>query len=89
MSIHRLAATTLALLLASPANLYATEVYKWIDNDGVPNFSERPPEGVNYIKLDLRTSAPITLSPSTSPSPTQPSAIESPAKKPDDNKPGS
>ncbi len=53
-----------------PAN--ATDVYRWIDANGVPSYSERPPEGFDYVKLKLNGSG---SKPSTSlppPFPTKP-----------------
>ena len=45
----------LALLLAAPAVL-ATEIYHWVDKDGVPHYSQNPPpsdtSGVNRMKLE-------------------------------------
>ena len=45
--------TVLALLMTLSLEVHAAEIYKWIDKNGVPSFGERPPEGVEYIKLKL------------------------------------
>ncbi len=55
VSYTMLLALCFGLSLAPPTN--ATDIYKWIDNNGVPNFSEHPPEGVSFIKMKLRTGA--------------------------------
>lgn len=44
---------SLLLTLSFPLSASATDVYKWIDDNGVPSYGERPPEGVEYIKVKL------------------------------------
>ena len=43
------------LLLAAPA-VWATEIYHWVDKDGVPHYSQNPPpadtSGVNRMRLE-------------------------------------
>lgn len=43
----------LSLVLWIPLSASATDVYKWTDANGVPTYGERPPEGVDYIKMKI------------------------------------
>ncbi|MEH6473231.1 MAG: DUF4124 domain-containing protein, partial [Halopseudomonas sp.] len=47
----------LFLLLGLALSASATDVYKWIDENGVPSYGERPPEGVEYIKMKTYSSS--------------------------------
>lgn len=51
--------TLLALtfgLLSSVA--MAEQMYRWVDNQGVPQFGQQPPEGVTYQRINVRSSPP-------------------------------
>ena len=64
------------LLLAgwlSAVPVHATDVYHWIDANGVQNYSERPPEGIEYTKLKLGSSPTKKPSSLPPPSPLKPS----------------
>ena len=50
----------LCLTVAFSSATNATEVYKWIDTNGVPSYGERPPEGVAYTKMKLYNSGAKT-----------------------------
>ncbi|MEH6824521.1 MAG: DUF4124 domain-containing protein [Motiliproteus sp.] len=45
--------SSLMLTLCVPLNASATDVYKWIDSNGVPSYGERPPEGVEYVQVKI------------------------------------
>lgn len=55
----------LTLVLWLPLSASATDVYKWIDPDGVPTYGERPPEGIDYIKMKIYGGANNTKAHST------------------------
>lgn len=55
-----LIAMTLTIGLSTP--VMATDVYRWIDENGVPSYGERPPEGVSFVKLKLNGSRSSTTS---------------------------
>jgi len=44
----------LCMILLAPAAL-ATKVYKWVDENGVPHFSEHPPKNVQATQINPRT----------------------------------
>ncbi len=48
------AAGAALVLFAVPAP--AGTVYKWTDENGVPNYSDNPPEGRDYEKIEMETS---------------------------------
>ncbi len=45
--------SSLMLTLCVPLSASATDVYKWIDSNGVPSYGERPPEGVEYVQVKI------------------------------------
>jgi hypothetical protein len=45
------------VLLATPLHAAATEVYRWVDGDGVVQFGQRPPPG-GAERVDIRPPAP-------------------------------
>ncbi len=76
-------AVTLSLLMLAswlPTSASATDVYKWLDENGTPNYSERPPEGVDYIKVKIYGAANTSKSGSYY-------SIPKIAPKPSDDKP--
>jgi hypothetical protein len=36
-----------------PVSASATDVYKWLDENGTPSYGERPPEGVKHEKVKI------------------------------------
>lgn len=53
------------LLMALPVS--ANEIYRWIDDNGVVHYTDRPREGAE--RLTIRTASPTTPAPSSSPAP--------------------
>lgn len=65
--MHKAVAALLVTLALIPFQTSAeTNVYKWIDENGVPTFGERPPEGVPYTKMKFYG---VGRPPSSSPQP--------------------
>jgi len=60
--MKRLLLLTALLTLSTVA--FASSLYRWVDRDGVVNYSERPPEGVNAVPVDQRVTRPVTQTPS-------------------------
>lgn len=56
----------LALALSGPAQ---AATYKWVDKDGTVHYSQQPPAGSNYEKLNIKTPPP-----NYNPSASQPAA---------------
>lgn len=54
--LHALALCTIALYAFSCNVVWAGEYYKWVDENGVSHFSERPPRGATEITEKLKTS---------------------------------
>ena len=69
---------TAIISLGSPQT-HATDVYHWIDDNGVQSFGERPPEGVDYVKLKLNGGS--TKARSSLPPPFPPKQRTKPAPK--------
>ena len=65
-SIHRFGALALGGLLALPAAVCATEVYRWVDADGVVHFSQTaPPQSVDGVSREtLHNDRPSDYDPS-------------------------
>jgi hypothetical protein len=59
-SIYLIVFCLIGMLIGSPA--MATKVYKWVDEDGVVNFSEHPPKNTatTLIKPKTGHSEPVT-----------------------------
>jgi hypothetical protein len=55
----------LALGMGATPALGQEEIYKWVDEDGVTHFSARPPEGVEYQRINTLSNAVSTVSPQT------------------------
>ncbi|MEH6652308.1 MAG: DUF4124 domain-containing protein [Motiliproteus sp.] len=62
----------LALMVGLSTPVMATDVYRWIDENGVPSYGERPPEGVSFVKLKLNGSRSSTTSSLPPPFPVTP-----------------
>ena len=45
--------TLLAIALSSSATIAATDVYKWVDEDGNVHYCDSPPEGVEVERIDI------------------------------------
>lgn len=43
-------------LLSSLAT--AEQMYRWVDDQGVPQFGQQPPEGRSYQRVDIKSSPP-------------------------------
>ena len=62
---------SLLLLLSTP--VWAGQVYKWVDAQGVTHFDAQPPAGQNVTPIETKTqpapaAAPKTSAPATAPS---------------------
>jgi hypothetical protein len=76
----RLVFMALCLAAAAPA---IAEVYKWVDDDGVIHFSDRPREGAEIIELGdytRPTGARIYRAPAAMPEPPEPAPVEEPVR---------
>ena len=47
-----------SLLLALSANAMASQVYKWVDDQGVTHFSAQPPQGAQATTINTATPPP-------------------------------
>ena len=45
----------LAACLAHPASSNAAEIYKWVDAKGVAHYTQTPPEGQKYERMNVGT----------------------------------
>jgi hypothetical protein len=63
-------ACRLALLLAAMPLLLGADVYRWVDADGIVNYSQRKPEGVSSDRLRAATGEPVRAdAPAPAPAP--------------------
>jgi hypothetical protein len=66
----------LALVIAALPILMATDVYRWVDDDGVVNYTQRKPEGVDSARLQAATGQPLDLPATRAPAtPTPPVSV--------------
>lgn len=50
-----LIALTLSLISSAAV---AEQMYRWVDDQGIPQFGQQPPEGRNYQRVDLISAPP-------------------------------
>ena len=74
------AALSLSGLLAATGTVLAEDVYKWTDENGVAHYSDSPPEGKQFDKLNVRGS--VTRSEEPAPEPVAPPPAEAAPAKP-------
>lgn len=48
------AALALMTLLAAPLSAQESPVYKWVDDDGIPHYTDQPPAGTAVEELTIR-----------------------------------
>lgn len=58
---------TSSLLLALSASAMASQVYKWVDAQGVTHFSAQPPQGQQATTINTATPPPKTAEPAATP----------------------
>lgn len=68
-NVRQLALCVVAAVFATPA---AADTYRWVDENGVVNYSERKPHGVDAELISMSASskpatAPISAAPATAP----------------------
>ena len=50
------------IMILSATELAAKEIYSWSDEDGVPNFSDLPPQGHETRSMEISGSDPLQIS---------------------------
>jgi len=64
LSTMSMAILVIALLSGVTSPVQAQEeIYKWVDADGVTHFSARPPEGIEYQRINTFSNVVQTVSP--------------------------
>jgi hypothetical protein len=58
---------TSSLLLALSASAMASQVYKWVDAQGVTHFGAQPPQGQQATTINTATPPPKTAEPAATP----------------------
>ena len=58
---------TSSLLLALSASVMASQVYKWVDAQGVTHFGAQPPQGQQATTINTATPPPKTAEPAATP----------------------
>ncbi|MDZ7791256.1 MAG: DUF4124 domain-containing protein [Xanthomonadales bacterium] len=54
-----LAIVVVGLTLQPEASAEEQTIYKWLDEEGVVNYTARPPEGVDYEEVGIETREPV------------------------------
>ena len=76
-NVRQLALCLIAAVFATPA---AADTYRWVDADGIVNYAERKPHGVDAELINTsysRKPASAPISPAPAPTPSSPSSIPS------------
>lgn len=58
MLIRIIMAIALALLFTTTGTLYASDIYKWTDEDGNVHYSDTPTEGAEHLEIESRPTDP-------------------------------
>ncbi len=73
-----LAVMVVGLTLQPDASAEEQTIYKWLDEEGVVNYTARPPEDVDYEEVGIETREPVETEPGSDETrPAQDSAAES------------